>query len=610
MKQLMMGLWIALVLLGGAARAGAQEVWVQIEARPTLREAEDRARAYASVFPNVRGYDIGKGWYGIVLGPYAPDAAAHQLDVLRQERMIPSDSFIADGSAFKGAFWPVSGALTPTPDAATPDATSPDATSPAPAVPEDPEPAGTTLPAPATPAAPEAAVTEPAATQPLPDETPKQARAAEAALGQDGRILLQTALQWNGVYGGALDGAIGAGTRKSMAAWQAAKGYDETGILTTRQRDELTGAYRAEVDALGLTAVHEQEAGIDITLPAKLVAFDHYEPPFVQYGEKDGSGYQVLLISQQGDENTLFGLYDIMQTLKIVPLDGERERKQSAFLLTGKNADLESYTQAELRGGLIRGFTLVWKPADGARAAKVLAVMKSTFKPFGDRALDEGLGQPSATTQGDLTSGLEVRKPKVSRSGFYVDAAGAVVTSADVLDTCARLTLDGQQEAVVAGQDPATGLAILKPATPLAPAAYARFQSGAPRKGADVAVAGYSYETALDAPVVTFGTLAAPTGLDGETDRYHLTISARAGDSGGPVLDTAGGVIGMLLPRLDTDGRVLPADAAFALTAPAISAALAAAGLTPAANTATGSLAAEDLSRIGRAMTVLVSCWE
>ena len=54
--------------------------------------------------------------------------------------------------------------------------------------------------------------------------------------------------------------------------------------------------------------------------------FDHYEPPFVHYGERGGSGVRVLLISQPGDQSTLFGLYDILQTLEIVPLDGERER--------------------------------------------------------------------------------------------------------------------------------------------------------------------------------------------------------------------------------------------------------------------------------------------
>ena len=35
----------------------------------------------------------------------------------------------------------------------------------------------------------------------------------------------------------------------------------------------------------------------------------------------------------------------------------------------------------------------------------------------------------------DLVSGLEVRKPAVSRSGFYIDSRGTVVTTTDAVDS-------------------------------------------------------------------------------------------------------------------------------------------------------------------------------
>ena len=63
-------------------------------------------------------------------------------------------------------------------------------------------------------------------------------------------------------------------------------------------------------------------------MPTAAVAFDKYESPFAHYGSTNEIGAQLYLISQPGDQSTLFGLYDIMQTLEIVPLDGPRERKQ------------------------------------------------------------------------------------------------------------------------------------------------------------------------------------------------------------------------------------------------------------------------------------------
>ncbi len=585
MRQWILGMGLALGVAITAGQAFAQDVWLQIEARPTKAEAEDRARAYSGVFDNVQGFALGNGWYGIVLGPFPSKEAGEKLRLLKSERMIPRDSFIADGAKFKGAFWPQGATATEAP--ASEIQVQPEETAAAPQPEPAAEAAGSTA-----------------------FETLNDARAAEAGLSQTDRELIQSALQWNGAYAGKIDGAIGSGTRKSIAAWQEKAGHEPTGVLTTGQRQQLTEGYRAEQTALGLQTVREEEAGIEITLPMNLVAFKGYEPPFVQYEGKDGSGYKALLISQQGDENTLFGLYDIMQTLEIVPIAGERERKKSAFVLTGANDHVASYTQAELRGGLIRGFTLVWHPKDAAQAARVLDAMKASFKPYGDKALDEGLGEPSATPAADLVSGLQVRRPILSRSGFYADATGTVVTTAEGLKQCGRLTLDEVHEADILFEDKATGLAILKPREPLAPPSHAALQATLPRSGVEIAVAGYSYGDALDAPAMTFGTLSGTTGLDGEADRLHLTAHTRDGDAGGPVFDTAGSVIGILLPRSMKDGRVLPDDTVTALKAEPIAAALTAAGITPEAPVQTGAMAAEDLTRHGRDMTVLVSCWE
>ena len=566
--------------LAGAVQAQSQ-VWVQIEAQPSLREAEERARAYAGVFPNVGGFVMNTGWYAIVLGPYPPDEADRQLQVLKGERLIPADSYIAFGNRFDRQFWPVGAAPLPAPLAPAAEGTA-------------------ALPVPDPVTAPS-------------DETPAEARRSEALLTAAERQMLQRALQWDDFYAGAIDGAFGPGTRRSMADWQAAQGYEQTGILTAAQRAELVGRYERERAALGLQTLSETEAGIEITYPAALVEFDRYAPPFVHFREKDGSGFRMLLISQKGDQTTLAGLYDIMQTLEIVPVSGERQLDRTSFVLSGRDDRLQSYTEARLSGGVIKGFTLVWTPDDAARAGKVLAAMKAGFRPLGDAALDEGLGQPLSVDGADLVSGLEVRRPVLSRSGFWLDGSGLVATTDAVLDDCARVTLDGGYEADVTLRDADRGLAILTPREPLAPRAHARLGNGRARINSEIAVAGFSYEDALDSAVLSFGTLADTKGLDGEADRTRLAVTTRAGDAGGPVLDTSGTVIGMLLPGDTTGGRVLPADVGFALPAEVIAGTLDAAGLGAAepvsATAAPVTLAPEDLTRLGRDMTVLVSCW-
>jgi peptidoglycan hydrolase-like protein with peptidoglycan-binding domain len=587
-------LWGGIVLwLAGAVATLAQEAWVQIEARPTLAEAEERARAYASLFPNVAGFSLDSGWYAIAIGPYSRDAASVQLGLLKGEGLIPNDSYMAEGDHFVRQFWPVGGA----------------AAAPAPVT----DPAPLTEPAPGA-ALPE--VTEPEAETvllaPVPDETPEQARQSEEALSPEARKELQEALQWFGQYKGAIDGAFGAGTRRSMAAWQMSVGLEGTGILTTAQRDKLLDGFRSERDAIGLTPVNEEEAAIEIVLPLSLVEFDRYQPPFAQYREKGNSGYRVLLISQPGDQSTLSGLYDLMQTLEVVPVEGERQLNRNTFLLTGANADVASFTAAELKGGFIKGFTLIWPAADAARAAKVLEAMKASFRPFGDHALDDSLGEPMAVSRDDLVAGLAVRKPIISRSGFYVDGSGRVATTREVLKNCGRITIDGGIEMAVAAEDAAGGVAILAPAAALAPIGVAELRQTTAASGGEIAVAGYSYPDTLTEPVLTFGTLADTKDLDGNATRERLQLRVLEGDAGGPVIDATGRVIGMLLPRIADEGRVLPDDVNFAADAGVILRALGGADAigTPEAGATSGAMAAEDIARIGRDMTVQVSCWE
>jgi S1-C subfamily serine protease len=395
-----------------------------------------------------------------------------------------------------------------------------------------------------------------------------------------------------------------------MAAWQTDNGVDPTGVLTSTQRGTLLAAYRQAQAELGLQTVTETASGIEITLPTALVKFDHYEPPFVHYSEKDGSGMQVILISQPGDQSSLYGLYDILQTLKIVPLGGERNRGERSFTITAKNTTIESYSYAELSGGFIKGYILVWKPADADRMTRVLAAMQASFKSSGDTALDPGLAPMADDTRAGLLSGLEVRRPKFSRSGFFIDAKGTVLTTVEAVANCGRVTLEHDKDADVVFADAASGVAMLKPRVALSPSAIAEFQTAPERIGSEIAVSGYSYEDTLPAPVLTFGALEALHGLNGEAGVKRLSLETRPGDAGGPILDGTGSVLGMLLPTLADPKKVLPSGVVFAATSASIATRLATEGIVTTPSTRLGAMAPEDLSTLAAGMTVLVSCWD
>lgn len=559
--------------------------WVQIEAQPSLNAAEGRARAYAAALPDVNGFSLGGGWYAIALGPYSPEDAETVLRGYRREGRIPRDSFIAYSAAFRQQFWPVGANLLNVAPLAPALPSETVAEAPAPTAQPEPEPE------------PEEA-----------DETPREARASESALSRDEKKELQVMLQWAGFYNAAIDGSFGRGTRNSMSRWQEANGYDVTGILTTKQRAVLYQQYNAVLEGLDLRLAQDAQAGIELKMPLGAVRFDRYESPFAHY---EGTGFvdgaKIVLISQAGDQNTLYGLYDILQTLETVPLDGARERRSNDFTLIGENESFISHTEARLSKGQVKGFMLIWPTGDEERRTRLLSEMQRSFASL-DAVLDPTAGMDEAQ-QIDLVSGLKIRTPKLSRSGFYVTTRGAVLTTLEAVQACTRITIDGDYDARVTATDEANGLALLSPEEALAPAGIASFRDGAARLKSDIAVAGYPFEGALNAPTLTFGKLADLRGLGGETTLNRLELNAMSGDVGGPVMDTAGAIIGMLAPK-EMKGRALPEGVGFSVPSDVIAQMLSSAGVSSQKSSASTALPSEDLVDIAADMTVLISCWE
>lgn len=577
MRIIALVLGFVLACLALPALAQDDRMWLQVEAQPDLASALDRARAYATLFPDVEGYRLESGWYGIALGPQTRAAAEARLLDLRSQNLIPADSYLADANRFGARFWPVGS-----------EGAASEAQVTAPTLESS---------------------TDPAPDSTLPEETLAESQAAESLLGADERMALQEALKWYGFYQGSIDGSLGKGSRAAMAAWQEARGFAPTGVLSTSQRTALIAGFQADRAEFGFQTVTESEAGIEIALPLGLIAFDRYEPPFVHFTPKDDQGLRVLLISEPGGATALASLYDIVQSLELVPPQGERALEDTSFTIRSADDRIETLVHAEVQGGNVKGYLISWPLALAARMPRILPVVQSSFRSLGDQVLDPGLVPLSEAARRGLLAGLEMRHPIRSRSGFFVDDRGSVVTTAEAVEGCGKLVLERSTEASLAHLDTARGIAVLKPAVALAPSAVARFAAEPPRQGAQVSLSGYSYEDRLSAPVVTPGFVEETKGLNGEPDLTRLSLAALPGDQGGPILDGRGAVLGMLLPP-PAGGKQLPADVAFAVSASALQASLAAAGLTLPVSAAEASQPSPNaLAAEARGMTVLVSCW-
>ena len=602
MKLLISALWMVLVT---TAQTQAQDnAWLQIDAQPTEAEAEESARYYESFLPDVAGFALASGWYVIALGPYSEITAQNLLQVYRDSGQVPADSFTSYAQDYARQFWPPGEDLLAAPEEIT------TTLLPEPIVESTPEPV--VVPTPEAPTAPEApAEAEPplVVTQtpaPQSTQTLTEARNSESLMSRDERKQLQRALAWADVYKGDIDGQYGPMSRRSMKAWQSANSFDPTGVLTLSQRNGLLADYQLAIETIGLQTVRNTEAGISVMLPMAQLSAAQYTYPFVRYAQRDGEQAGTLLISQEGNRATLKSLYKVMQTLDSIPSGGKRVLKRDNFVISSQNDTIISHTQARLKNGEIKGFTLVWPRSDATGYEMILSQMQKSFTAI------EGVLKPSdsalETVDNDLLSGFEILRPKHSRSGIFVADSGLLLTTIEAVDGCTNLTIDRDFSAEVTATDPDLGLVLITPKDPLSPIAIGRFSTLPARVGEDIIVAGYSFEGVLDTPSLTSGTVTDVRGLSGETTLLRLTLPAMSGDAGGPVLSAGGTVLGMLQDP-QNGPRQLPEDVSFAVTVEAMLALLERSGVWSRKSETSSPVANTARAQTARDITALVSCW-
>ncbi len=204
-------------------------------------------------------------------------------------------------------------------------------------------------------------------------------------------------------------------------------------------------------------------------------------------------------------------------------------------------------------------------------------------------------------------------------SGFRVSAGGHIVTNAHVVRGCSEVRVSlspgaAARRIAVAARDKASDLALLKGP---AGAPFARFRAGrGVRPGARVVVAGYPLRGVLAAGVnISAGTVAALAGPGNDRRLIQITAPVQPGNSGGPVLDAAGNVAGVVVAKLDAlkvaraTGDI-PQNVNFAVSAGTVRAFLDSEGVAYEASPSDTARTPEDVAAAAKGSTVLVECWK
>jgi S1-C subfamily serine protease len=217
-----------------------------------------------------------------------------------------------------------------------------------------------------------------------------------------------------------------------------------------------------------------------------------------------------------------------------------------------------------------------------------------------------------------LVAHVCARPPRTpsSGTGFFVDGTGHVLTNDHVAGRCAQIAVvaAGQRRnAQIVARDTKLDLALL--ATGVPSTAFASFRTAAPpRAGEAVTLVGFPLRGLLaPEPIVSTGIVNAVAGLRGDATQIQISAPVQRGNSGGPLLDASGNVIGIVVAKLDAmklaqETGDLPQNINFAIKGDVARTFLEKHRVTPRTGTWTRPIDTVGVAAIARAMTVAVEC--
>ncbi len=177
--------------------------------------------------------------------------------------------------------------------------------------------------------------------------------------------------------------------------------------------------------------------------------------------------------------------------------------------------------------------------------------------PVPGSLLDRGNGSlptpapsPRSTPPGTGTAKPARRMHVSSGSGFYVASDGYLVTNQHVVDGCTRLARGDGTPLELVAVDEKNDLALLK-GPPVSDAARLRVAPDA-MQGEPVLTYGYPLQGVLSSSgQLGAGMVSALAGLRDRPGHLQIDVPVQPGNSGGPLLDRRGLVVGVVVAKLN-----------------------------------------------------------
>lgn len=375
------------------------------------------------------------------------------------------------------------------------------------------------------------------------------------SLSQDDRTVVQTNLVLTGAYDRLIDGEFGVGTYRALVHFQDTHHFAADGVLTTAQRQRLQDEASAIYGRLGFDAVEDADGGVGVFLPANLLDNRTEVTNGTTYFSVDGKiqlQTRKRLLSEASFAEQFEGLLKPQAARRVV----YKHYDATSMTVSGHEGSGSFYARYYNDGTASVGYELSWAPKYRTVGTMLSILLASFSYPLAANA---------APTEGSLALAGAAAEPQYfAGSGFFFADGGMIATNYHVAGECSKIDVTGFGPATLIRGDAQIDLAAIQLDSRLSPH-WATIRSTPPELAEEVLLMGFPLADILNSSLnVATGIVSSETGLGGDQTSFTTNAGIQPGNSGGPLLDDEGNVIGMAVAKID-DTKLL---ADFGTTAP------------------------------------------
>ena len=407
---------------------------------------------------------------------------------------------------------------------------------------------------------------------------------------------------------------------EAVTRFQRDNNFQSTGYLDNAQNNRLLDILARPGHLRGLQEVNHPTRNVTLWVPMGLGLTSKRTSEGLEFRDPER---RMSLDYKYFAGANVQGAYPVL--LKSVQREGAviqyTVQRSDFFVIMSYKDGVSRYMRYHNDGNGAVGFTFSWSEANGQiYGERIVTLMSASLHAVATGGLSDyaaSFSQEVSTAPPPLRSApvpvaralssAEDGEKLSSGTGYFITNTGHVVTNYHVVKGCSTIAVASGDhpfaEGRLLGNDETNDLAVIK--TDLKPTKVASIRLGA-RLGDPVAVFGYPLSQVLaSSGNFTLGNITALAGLRDDTRHIQISAPVQAGNSGGPLLDANGNLVGTIISKLNAVKIVqstgdLPQNVNFAIESAVVASFLDSKGIMYDTNTSSNALAPADLADYAR----------